>query len=54
MGLGYFWGNNEASQEKYLDPKRAGRIAQFWREYFKAGNATVGEIGMPMMYGGLQ
>ena len=54
LGLGYFWGGEGAAQEKYLDPKRASRIARFWRKYFEAGHARIGEIGMPMMYGGLQ
>jgi len=54
LGLGYFWGGEGAVRERYLDPQRARRIAQFWRSYFEAGNATVGEIGMPMMYGSLE
>ena len=54
LGLGYFWGGEGAAQERYLDPRRASRIAQFWQKYFKTGHATIGEIGMPLMYSSLQ
>ncbi len=54
MGLGYFWSGEGSGREKYLDPKRADKIAGFWKKYFEAGHAKIGEIGEPLMYGALQ
>jgi len=54
LGLGYFWSGEGSGKEKYLDPKRASKVADFWKEYFEAGHAQVGEIGMPLMYGSMQ
>ncbi len=51
MGLGYFWSGDGASQERYLDPKRAERIIRFWKRYFEASHARIGEIGHPLIYG---
>jgi len=54
LGLGYFWSGEGSGKEKYLDPKRASKVAAFWTKYFEAGHAQVGEIGMPLMYGSMQ
>ncbi|MDQ7001964.1 MAG: hypothetical protein Q9N02_04675 [Ghiorsea sp.] len=50
LGLGYFWKGEGSSQEKYLDPIRASKIAKFWEMYFEESHATIGEIGKPLMY----
>ncbi len=54
IGLGYFWTGEGAAKEKYLNPKRVSRIQKFWVSYFKAANAHIGEIGMPLFYGGIE
>ncbi len=54
LGLGYFWTGEGSGQEKYLDPIRSDRIAQFWKLYFEAGHAKIGEIGKPLMYQAIQ
>lgn len=54
LGLGYFWSGEGSGQEKYLDPKRAQKIATFWKKYFLAGQTQIGEIGKPLMYGGME
>jgi hypothetical protein len=54
MGLGYFWGGEQGKKERYLGPKRALRLKTFWKNYFKASNARIGEIGAPLMIGALK
>jgi len=54
LGLGYFWSGEGSGKEKYLDPKRASKVSEFWKQYFEAGHAQVGEIGMPLLYGSMQ
>jgi len=54
LGLGYFWSGEGSGKEKYLDPKRASKVSDFWKQYFEAGHAQIGEIGMPLMYGSMQ
>lgn len=53
LGLGYFWSGEGSGEEKYLDPKRASKVADFWKQYFEVGHAQIGEIGMPLMYGAM-
>lgn len=54
LGLGYFWSGEGSGKEKYLDPKRASKVSDFWKQYFEAGHAQIGEIGMPLMYSSMQ
>jgi len=53
LGLGFFWSGEGSGQEKYLDPKRASKVAGFWAQYFKTGHAEIGEIGKPLLYGNI-
>ncbi len=54
LGLGYFWTGEGSGQEKYLDPIRSDKIAQFWKMYFESSHAGIGEIGKPLMYQKIQ
>lgn len=51
LGLGYFWAGEGSGKERYLDPKRASKVKEFWKRYFETSHANVREIGMPLMYG---
>lgn len=54
FGLGYFPGNQSTRNEQYLDPRRKRELVEFWSEYIARSNGKVGEIGAPLMYGGIE